>query len=155
MRVEFINPFVSAAQNVFQTMLGCSLSRGSLSLESTYAPRHEVRGIIGVSGQYRGMVVVSFSRDTAISVAESMLGTRPEELNSDVMDAVGELTNMIVGAAKTQLAEYQLTIGLPIVVCGKTQSIAFPSQAASLVIPFEAQIGAVCIQVGLVDSQGD
>jgi len=152
MRVEFINPFVSATHNVFKTMLGCTLVRGPLSLKSEHTPMHEVSGLIGLSGRCRGMVVVSVSRLTAICAAEVMLGSRPEEVNGDVLDAMGELTNMIAGAAKNQLEEYRLTIGLPTVICGKGQTIAFPSQSAPMVIPFDSDIGSVCVQVGIVES---
>ena len=150
MKVEFINPFIAATLNVFSTMLGCTLERGPLSLKREHTPMHEVSGLIGLSGRCRGMCVVSVSRETALSAAEIMLGTRPEELNADVMDAIGEITNMIAGAAKTELEEYQLTIGLPTVLCGKSQVISFPSQVAPIVIPFDSAIGPVCIQVGLV-----
>lgn len=152
MRVEFINPFVAATVNVFEMMLGCRLERGSLALKREHAPTHEVSGLIGLSGRCRGMVVVSVGRLTAIRAAEAMLGVRPEELNSEVMDAIGELTNMIAGSAKSQLEEYRLTIGLPTVICGKTQAIAFPSQSQPIVIPFDSEIGPVCVQVGLVES---
>ncbi len=152
MRVEFINPFVSATHDVFKTMLDCTLTRGPLSLKREHTPMHEVSGLIGLSGKCRGMVVVSVSRLTAIRAAEVMLGSEPKEVDSDVLDAIGELTNMIAGAAKNQLEEFHLTIGLPTVICGKGQAIAFPSQTAPMVIPFESDIGSVCVQVGLVES---
>ncbi len=152
MRVEFINPFVSATLDVFKTMLDCELTRGALSLQSEHTPMHEVSGLIGLTGRCRGMVVVSLSRETAIRAAEIMLGERPDSLNGDVMDAIGELTNMIAGAAKSQLEEYHLTIGLPTVICGKGQSITFPAEAKPLVIPFESSLGSISVQVGLVDS---
>ncbi|MCE9605534.1 MAG: chemotaxis protein CheX [Planctomycetia bacterium] len=152
MRVEFINPFVAATSDVFQTMLGRTLTRGPLSMVREHTPMHEVSGLIGLSGACRGMVVVSVGRDTAISAAEAMLGARPEGLDRDVLDAIGELTNMIAGAAKTKLEEYRMTIGLPMVICGKAQAIAFPSQASPIVIPFESDIGPICVQVGLVES---
>lgn len=148
MRVEYINPFVAATQDVFRTMLNCALVRGPLGVKEAHTPEHEVSGMIGLSGVCRGMVVVSIGRDTAMSVAEIMLGTRPAELNADVIDAVGELTNMVAGAAKTKLEEFRLTIGLPTVICGKNQTILFPSGTLPIVIPFESQIGPVCVQVG-------
>lgn len=151
MRVEFINPFITATHDVFQTMLGCQLVRGQLSIKTEYTPMHEVSGLIGLSGSCRGMVVLSVERRTALSAAELMLGARPPELNRDVMDAVGELTNMIAGAAKTRLEEYRLTIGLPTVICGRGQSIAFPAPAVPMVIPFESEIGKLSVQVGLVE----
>lgn len=155
MKVEYINPFVSATRNVFKTMLGCEPTRGPLSLKQDHTPMHEVSGLVGLSGRCRGMVVVSFSRGSAIRAAEIMLGARPVDINSDVMDAIGEITNMIAGAAKTQLEERQLTIGLPTVICGKSQAIAFPSQCSPIVIPFDSDIGPACVQVGLADSPPD
>ena len=48
-----------------------------------------------------------------------MLGAGPGEINGDVMDAIGELTNISAAQAKAQLEEYKLSIGLPTVICGK------------------------------------
>jgi chemotaxis protein CheX len=150
--VEFINPFVAATQDVFSTMLGQTLTRGAIGLIKDHAPVHEVNGLIGLTGRCQGMVVVSIGRDTALVAAEIMLGSRPNELNGEVADAVGELANMIAGAAKTQLAEYNLSIGLPTVICGKSHSISFPSKSRPIAIPFDSAIGPVCIEVGLVES---
>lgn len=150
MNVELINPFVTATSDVFKTMLGCSLTRGAISLKQAHTPMYEVSGLIGLSGKCRGMVVVSVNRETALAATEALLGSRPEGLNADVVDAIGEVTNMIAGAAKTRMADMCLTIGLPTVICGKGQAIAFPSQSIPLVIPFESAIGEICIQVGLV-----
>jgi chemotaxis protein CheX len=154
MRAELINPFIVAAQNVFQTMLGTTLTRGQVGLKDSHTPTHEVSGLIGLCGQLQGMVVVTVSRTTAIRAAEVMLGSRPSELNSDVVDAVGELTNMIAGAAKTTLEAYQLDISLPTVICGKAHSISFPSGSWPLTIPFDSEMGPVCVEVGLVDTPG-
>ena len=151
MRAEFINPFVVATQNVFTTMLGSALTRGPLSLSRSHAPVLEISGLIGLCGKYQGMVVVSVGRATAIRAAEIMLGSRPEDLGDEVMDAIGELTNMIAGAAKTQLAEFNLNISLPTVICGKSHTITFPSGSAPIVIPFDSDIGPVCVEVGLVE----
>lgn len=151
MRVEFINPFVASTQSVFHTMLGCTLTRGPLSLKQDHAPMYEVSGLIGLCGKCQGMVVVSLGRETALEIAATMLGDRPTELGADVLDAVGELTNMIAGAAKTQLEQYSLNISLPTVICGKAQSIKFPSESPPMLIPFDSAIGPVCVQVGMVE----
>lgn len=148
MRVEFINPFVSSTQDVFQTMLNSRVSRGSLSLNLAHVSIHEISGLIGISGVCRGMVVVSLGEETAKRAAEAMLGSRPHSLDADVLDAIGELTNMIAGGAKTRLEQYELAIGLPTVICGSGQRIVFPSGTAPIVIPFESDIGPLSVQVG-------
>lgn len=148
MRDEFIQPFVSATNDVFQTMLGWDLTVGAPTAGGVN-PVFDVSGLIGLSGVCRGMVVISMGGATAMKAAGAMLGSEPTELDADVLDALGELTNMIGGTAKTRLEEYALTIGLPTVISGTGQRIMFPSGAVPIVIPFESERGPICIQVGL------
>jgi chemotaxis protein CheX len=152
MRVELINPFISATQHVFGVMLGATLTRGPLGLKQSHAPTYEVSGLIGLCGSLQGMVVVTVGRLTAIHAAEAMLGARPAGLNGEVVDAIGELTNMIAGAAKTALAQHRLEIGLPTVIVGKSQSINFPSGSSPLSIPFDSDFGPICVEVGLAET---
>jgi chemotaxis protein CheX len=151
MRVELVNPFLNATASVFKTMLACEISRGQPALKQHRAPEYEVSGLIGLTGKCQGMVVVSLGRDTALKATEILLGETPTGLNSVVVDAVGEITNMIVGAAKSQLAQYELSVGLPSVICGKNHSIGFPSNSTPILLPFKSPIGPVCVEVGLAD----
>ena len=66
-------------------------------------------------------------------------------MNSDVVDAIGELTNMIAGSAKAQLEPFQMSIGLPTVIVGSDNPISFPSKSPTINIPFESPIGA-CVR---------
>lgn len=152
MKVELVNPFIHATTSVFQTMLACELTRGQPSLKTNRAPEYEVSGLIGLTGKCQGMVVVSLGRDTAISATEIMLSERPDGLNRDVVDAVGEIANMIAGAAKAELEQFQLSVGLPSVICGKNHSIGFPSNSTPIVLPFDSSIGPVCVEVGLSEA---
>lgn len=151
MRVEFINPFLSATYDVFRTMLSCELTRGPLGLKRGNSLEFEVNGLIGISGKCQGMVVVGLSGETAIQAAEKMLHERVSELNSDVLDAVGEIANMIAGSAKAKLEEFKLSIGLPTVIRGKNHIIAFPAKSTPLELPFDSPIGPICIYVGIVE----
>jgi chemotaxis protein CheX len=62
---------------------------------------------------------------------------------------------MIAGAAKAQLEQYQLSVSLPSVICGKNHSINFPSNSTPIVLPFQSKIGPVCIEVGLAKLEQD
>jgi chemotaxis protein CheX len=151
MKVEFINPFLTSAVSVFNTMLGVALTRDEPFLKENTQPNHEVSGIIGLSGKAKGMVVLSMSREVALSAAGIMLGERPKEINADVSDAVGELTNMIAGAAKAQLEYLKMDVSLPTVITGKTHCIEFPKKAMPICIPFDCKWGSVAVEVGIVE----
>jgi chemotaxis protein CheX len=149
MKVEFLNPFISGTLNVFRTMLNCELTRGEPGLKRNHAPEYEVSGLIGLSGKAHGIVVVSLGRTTALRLTETLLGQAPPDLNADVVDAVGELANMIAGSAKAQLEEYDLSVSLPSVICGKNHTLGYPSRATPIMIPFTSELGPVCIDVAL------
>lgn len=152
MNVQYINPFVAATVSVFSKMLGCTLSRRELRLKSQHRPEYEVSGVIGLSGRAAGTVVLSLSRDVALNGAAALLGERPETLGSDVSDAVGELTNIIAGAAKAQLAEWEMSVSLPTVITGRNHRINFPSGAAPICVDFDSPWGPLCLEVSLVES---
>ena len=76
-------------------MLQCKLERGTPYLKNGTQPQHEVSGIIGLSGNAQGTVVLGLSREAAIGAAEVLLQVRLPDINGDVTDAIGELVNII------------------------------------------------------------
>ena len=149
MKVEYINPFLTATISAFQTMLGCTLTRGAIYIKNGSRPEHEVSGMIGLSGEAQGTVVLSMSCEAAVNVAETLLGERPDGIDEDVTDAVGELTNIIAGGAKAQLEHLHLSVSLPTVVTGKHHCIQFPKEVAPICIPFDSGLGSVVVEFGL------
>lgn len=145
---EYVNPVISATKSVFEMMLGCTANRTTLRLKAVNESNYEVSAVIGVSGRAAGTIVVSLSKQAACAVLKRMLGQEATEVNRDVCDAVGELTNMIAGSAKAQLAKYELSISLPNVVSGSEYQVFFPSNVQPFVIGFESEIGPFTIEVG-------
>jgi chemotaxis protein CheX len=150
MKAEYINPFMTSLANAFDTMLNCPVHRGQLTFKSAETPVFEVSGVIGLSGKAVGTVVLSLSKEVAIKAASTMLMMEATELNSDVVDAVGELTNMVAGAAKAKLEELNLSISLPNVILGSGHEIHFPSNVTPISVPFTCEWGPLAIEVGLV-----
>lgn len=149
MKAEWINPFLFSLANAFETMLGCKVERGGLRLTEGSSDLYEISGMIGLSGDVAGMVVLSLARNVALKSASALLLTDAEQINEEVIDAVGELTNMVAGAAKSKLGEYQLSIGLPSVISGKGHYVRFPSNVTPIVVPYETEWGPLTLQVGL------
>jgi chemotaxis protein CheX len=152
MRVEYINPFIVALNNTFKTMLDCETRRGEIKLKnSSDPPLYQISGTIGLSGKAAGTVVVSLSTELAIKVASVMLMCEATEIDDDVIDAVGEITNMVAGSAKAELEEYQLSISLPSVITGSQHSVHFPSNVKPICVPFETDWGPLMLEVGLAE----
>ena len=147
--VDFINPVITSLEETFDTMLNCKISRVGLMLMENNTALHPVSGIIGINGkQAVGTVVLTMSEGVALKAASTLLMTEVTEANEDVMDAVGELANMVAGATKAKLGKYNMTMGLPSVFHGNNCRIHFPANAHPIVIPFQSPWGALALQVG-------
>ncbi len=149
MKAEHINPFLRSIANTFSTMLGCELERGELQMRSELATPYPISGVIGLSGKAVGTVVINLSEEVAIKAASAMLMTEINEVNDDVVDAVGELANMIAGAAKAELEQYELSVSLPNVITGEKHDIHFPSNSTPIAVPFDSPWGPLRLEVGL------
>jgi CheY-specific phosphatase CheX len=68
----------------------------------------------------RGVVVLSFYDEMAIGITERLTGKVIRNFTDDVVDAVGELVNIIAGNAKAGLEDYKLMISLPSIIQGST-----------------------------------
>lgn len=149
MQAEHINPFLRSLVNTFSTMLNCEARRGEIALASTDKRHYPISGVIGLSGKAVGTVVINLSEEVALKAASAMLMTEMTSLDDDVLDAVGELANMVAGQAKAELEEYELNVSLPNVITGDNHEIRFPSNASTIVVPFDTDFGPLQLEVGL------
>lgn len=143
---DYINPMLSATRTVFETMLDCVPRRVGMSLKDDIYPKYELSAVIGITGKAAGTIVLSLSHEAAVQVLNRMLGIETNEINSEVCDAVGELTNMIAGSAKAQMEHLQLSISVPSIIRGRDHRICYPSNISPICIPFESEIGSFSIE---------
>jgi chemotaxis protein CheX len=148
MRVEYINPFITSLCNAFRTMLDCDVERGQISLKENATPKYPISGVVGLSGNAVGTVVLNLSEPVALKAASVMLMAEATTIDADVIDAVGELANMVAGAAKAELEEYHLMVSLPNVVTGENHEIRFPSNVRPICVPFKSEWGPLALEVG-------
>jgi chemotaxis protein CheX len=156
MDVTFINPFLEAAVNVLQTMAFTETQVGKPFLKGkTPLSEGDVTGIVGLTGAKHGSLAVSFSEAAILQVVSNMFGEACKEMNDDIRDAVGEITNMICGDARRILAEqgHQFQAAIPTVIDGKGHTICHPLPGSVLVIPSAVgEEGKCFLEVCLTDS---
>lgn len=138
MKAEYINPFLQGTINVLKTMASTTPVPGKPFIKKDKLSKGDISGIIGLTGAKQGSVVVSFTKGCALKVISAMMMQEYTELNDEVRDAVGEITNMVSGDARRQLAELGLKFeaGIPTVVAGKGHEISHLSDGPCIVIPF-------------------
>ena len=145
---SMVVPFIESTKSVFSTMLGSDVvvasedaGRGNIAFD--------ISGIISFSGSIQGTAVISLEKEVALSIAETLLGTRPTKIDDDVRDLVGELANMIGGNSKERLSNSDVALGLPTVVTGKGHEVSFEPGAQVRKIHFETQWGPIALEIGM------
>ena len=138
--VEFINPFMDGARNVFSQMCGIEIQRKKIFLKDDYKMMGDISGVMELSGAAMGSVVVSMSRQLACMVVGNMLGEPPaESLTPGVKDAIGEIINMIAGQAKAALVKtkYHFSISIPKVIDDPGMEIAHQPGSPNIIVLYE------------------
>ena len=151
LNVDYINFFIEAVVSTFSTMVGESPVREKVMLKTEGDENFGVSGIIGLAGEASGSVVLNLNEDTARNVVGKFTGTAYQTLTSDVIDGVGELTNIIAGDAKNRLRTkgYSFDIGLPRVVAGRNY-ITMPTRGVPcVVVRFGSALGGLSLEVCL------
>lgn len=134
MDVRYINPFLVAVKELLTTMIGLPFESETPVLNGTRSAAFDISGIIGLSGPITGCVVISLPERLAIRMASGLLGDTLDSFDDDAIDAFGEITNMIVGNAKSNFPEDGCTISAPSVVMGRHE-VAVPSSVPVITIP--------------------
>lgn len=141
MKADFVNPFLNATMNVLSMMASVKPVPGKPFLKKDNKAHGDISGVIGLTGSSKGVVVITFSKEAALKIVSSMLGETYTELNSDISDAVGEITNMISGDARRELAEkgYNFEAGLPSIIKGPGHEIENITKGPTVAIPFDLE----------------
>ena len=81
-----------------------------------------------------------------------LTGSEHKELDDEVVDAIGEIINIIAGNAKRGLEEsFRLVISLPTIVRGPGHTIMWPNEQARIIcIPFKIfETESFCLSVAI------
>ena len=152
MNALFINPFINATVSVMETMCMLPSTPGSPYAKKDNKAMGDVSGILGLAGEQTGSFAVSFSESCILKAVSNMLGEEITSLNKDVEDAVGEITNMISGGARKELAEngFRFEMALPTVVVGKNHSITHMGSGTTVLIPFSTDAGPYAVEIRFI-----
>lgn len=103
-----------AVKRAFDTMLNLEVQGLPASAAAASNGEPQIAGAVGFIGRLTGVIYIYCTARFARQIAGRLLGLAEEEIDGDEMvnDAIGELTNMVVGQIKSQLSDR----GLPCVL---------------------------------------
>lgn len=157
MDVKYINPFIGATLHVLETIASTKAEAGKLYLKKDQMAKGDVSAVIGLSGEAKGTISVSFTKACIFSIVSKMFGEQVNELNSEIQDAAGEIANMISGHARQKLEEMgqSMTAAIPSVVIGESHTISHMTKYPIVAIPFKTDSGEFTIEVCIETGKGN
>lgn len=148
MDVKYINPFIEAVHTVFSTMIKTEVALGQphIAGENT---KYNISGMIGMSGDVVGSIVISFPTQVAKVVIGRFAGQEIAPESPDFADAIGELINMISGVAKAKFEGKNVSISTPSVVMSSGHTVAKTSNPVCIHLPCKIFCGDFGIYIAI------
>ncbi len=130
--------FIEAAKQTLSTMAMMELEIESVEMVTVLDATLDYTATMGLCGgdEGEGLLLLTLGEDVAAQVISAMLGVDPAEAGDDLVDGVGEIANMIAGAAKTTVvcANIHFDHSIPAVMKGgKSQVVSGGGDAGARV----------------------
>lgn len=129
----------AATDEVFSTMLGMPLTPGESHTEKSGSECFDgVVALVGLAGAWVGSGRVACSAPFACRLSSALLCSEYTAVNEDVLDAISEITNMIIGNVKSSLDDELGPMGLsiPTVIFGRNYKARSCGVHEWVVVPF-------------------
>jgi chemotaxis protein CheX len=149
-QAEEVQAIRTATDEVFTTMLNLNVQPGETFVEKEEpVPSSGVVSLIGLAGSWVGSGSLACSAGCAARIASALLMAPYEAIDEDVLDAVAEVTNMIIGNVKTMLESRLGAMGLstPTVIYGRNFQTRSSGNQEWTVVPFALGEDRMCVQV--------
>jgi len=135
---ELANYIISAAKEVFSTMVMMDLEDQYPLREAVTKLNCSITGMVGLAGIYTGILSIHCPQHLALRITSNMLGMEVDEVGEDMEDALGEIANMLGGHVKQILSKggFDLNLSIPTVISGESYTINCMADKDCVIIPF-------------------
>ena len=157
MNVNFINPVLQSTLTVLSTMAQTEPIVGTPKRKDKFeiVPGKNITGVMSMTGK-RGnaSIALTFSEGAILHIAGKFLSVEITMIDGMVIDLVGELANMALGGAKTDLEDkgYFFQLSLPTIILGCDYLIAHRINEPIIMVPFTIPEGTFFVEAGFEES---
>jgi chemotaxis protein CheX len=154
MKMELIQPFINAADAVLSQGLSTSTKVDHLSMEEEGYRRKGVAGMVALSGDIEGRIILDLEPQTAVRVASHYAGAELPESDALIKETIFELANQVVGNAVCALNDqgFHFRVHPPLLVTSEEKDKT-SEDVEALMICFETSMGKVFMNVALRHNQ--
>ena len=148
---RLVSAFIESVKKTMTNMALTQCTADTVFIENEKRAKGDVSGLVGMTaGSVKGNFIIAFEKGAIVRILENMLGETHAEVDRDVADCVGELTNMIYGDAKTTLNQqgFHFEAAIPSVIIGRHEIVSY-HKGATLVVPFKCEGGGFFIEISV------
>lgn len=145
---RLLEAFRAATSTTFKDMFGVEVV-ASVPLELTPSDGHEwdITGLVGLAGEVHGVVAIRLPSKVVVALLEKSGVEGGAEAASMLGGLVGEMSNIIAGAASSSGGP-EFEIAPPVVVRGPNHRIDWPAIGPVISIKYSSPVGpfelAIC-----------
>jgi chemotaxis protein CheX len=149
---EMILQLVESTRRVFETMVFKKLEHVMPIEGNALRPKSNVVGLVGFGGSMSGLIAFYSTMEAAQEIAGAMLDLPAADMNGEMADAIGEITNMIAGGFRLRMAGHgeRLAISIPSVTVGSDFYTRFATDVSRIMCPFKMDEREVCVELILM-----
>ena len=145
---DMLSSLVTSTEEVFETMVFRKLRSQTPIQGEALRPQSNVVGTVAFAGSRSGVVALYATTGTAHAITGAMLGMDPSEVNGEMPDAIGEVTNMIAGTfRRLASAETPWAISVPTVTVGSDFYTKYVSDVQRALCPFQLDEGEIFVEL--------
>jgi chemotaxis protein CheX len=155
LKENLINSISQATSQVFSTMLAMEIQMTESLVEKALPEATDgLVSFIGLAGVWAGTGSLACSKNLGCRICSAMLMTETSSIDEDVLDAVAEITNMVIGSVKTDLEALLGPLGLsiPTVVFGRNFSTKSAGSTDWIVVRFQCDDETFSVKMCLAPS---
>jgi len=150
--IDFVSPFLEATIDTLDIMCGLEVAAGKPRLKRPLElAKGDISSIVDLNGEKKGIFATTFPKTCALNIVNRMLGMDIKCIDHQIQDAIGEISNIIVGGGRRRLADmgFIMSASIPMVVVGSHHVIEHKTSAPCVVMPFETSCGQFSIELSL------
>ncbi len=150
MDAALVNPFIEGTLHILDTTAFVKVAPKPPFLKKDRISMGDISGLLEISGDLNGSAAITFSEESILGVVSAMFGEEMTEINEEINDAVGEISNMVAGHVTTKIAETgkQVKVKFTELRFGQDAVIEHVDGAKHvLVFPFKTTKGKLIVEV--------
>src|ERR1700704_4839035 len=150
MKMELIQPLINAADAVLSEGLQGTTKLGNLTMEEDAYRRKGIAGMVALTGDIEGRIILDLEPQTAVRVASHYAGAELPESDALIKETIFELANQVVGNAVCALNDqgFHFRVHPPLLVTSE-EGDKSSEDVEALMISFETSLGSVFMNVAL------